>query len=132
MGYNLTATWLKGCHNDVPDALSRHPVSELSPQDMLAEVDILNQPEPSISEIRAITSTHLNPHLETLCRVAGEDTEYQKLRQFILNGFPSHCSQLPDSCKRYWLVYDHLTIDDDLIVNGCPYQTLPRNPHSTP
>jgi len=119
MGYNLTATWLKGCHNNAPDALSRHPVSEPSPQDMLAEVDIFNQPEPSISEIRAITSTHLNPHLETLRRVAREDTEYQQLRQLILNGFPSHRSQLPDSCKRYWLVRDHLTIDDDLIVNGC-------------
>ena len=120
MGYNLTAIWLKRSHSNTPDALSRHPVSEPSPQDMLAEVDILNQPEPSISEIRATTTpTQRNPHLETLQKVAKEDIEYQQLRQFILNGFPSHRSQLPDSCKRYWLVRDHLTIDDNLIVNGC-------------
>ena len=36
-----------------PDAVSRHPISAPAPQDMLAEVDILNQPEPLISEIRA-------------------------------------------------------------------------------
>ena len=120
MGYNLTAIWLKGSHNNAPDALSRHPVSKPSPQDMLAEVDILYQPESPISEIKATTTpTQPNPHLETLQKVAKEDTEYQQLRQFILNGFPSHRSQLPDSCKRYWLVRDHLTIDDDLIVNGC-------------
>ena len=120
MGYNFTAIWLKGSNNNAPDGLSRHPVSEPSPCDMLAEVDTFNQPEPSISEIRAFTtSTQTNPHLETLLKAAKEDPEYQQLRQFILDGFPSHRSQLPDSCKRYWSVRDHLTIDDNLIVYGC-------------
>ena len=86
---------------------------------MLAEVDTFNQPEPSISEIRAFTtSTQTNHHLETLLKAAKEDPEYQQLRLFILEGFPSHCSQLPDSCKRYWSVWDHLTINDNLIVYG--------------
>ena len=120
MGYNFTAIWLKGSNNNVPDASSRHPVSEPSPCDMLAEVDTFNQPEPSISEIRAFTtSTQTNPHLETLLKAAKEDPEYQQLRKFILEGFPSHRSQLSDSCKRYWSVRDHLTIDDNLIVCGC-------------
>ena len=52
-------------------------------------------------------------------RTAKEDTEYQQLCQFILNGFPDHHSQLPDSCKRYWTARDYLTIDDDLLVYGC-------------
>jgi len=87
---------------------------------MLAEVDILNQPEPSISEIRAMTTnTQSTPHLETLRKAAKDDTEYQQLKQLIINGFPPHRSQLPDSCKRYWMVHNNLTIDDDLIVNGC-------------
>ena len=120
VGYNFTAEWLKGSNNSAPDALSRNPVSDPSPHDILAELDILNQPDISISEIRATTATgHISPHLDTLRRTAKEDTEYQQLLQFILNGFPDHRSQLPDSCKRYWSARDHLTIDDDLIVHGC-------------
>jgi len=53
MGYNFTTMWLKGSTNNAPDAVSKHPISAPAPQDMLAEVDILNQPEPLISEIRA-------------------------------------------------------------------------------
>ena len=120
MGYNFTAEWLKGSNNSAPDALSRNPVFNPSPHDMLAELDIFNQPELSISEIRATTAAdHNSPHLDTLRKIAKEDTEYQQLRQLILNGFPDHRSQLPDPCKRYWAARDHLTIDGDLIVHGC-------------
>ena len=93
------------------------PASDPSPHDILAELDILNQPEISISEIRAASATgHIwTRYIET----AKEDTEYYQLRQFILNGFPDHHSQIPDSCKRYWTACDHLTIDDDLIIHGC-------------
>ena len=74
----------------------------------------------SLTEIRAITSeSSPSPHLETLRKAAQEDNEYQKLRHFILDGFPDHRSQLPDPCKCYWNVCEHLTLDDDLIVNGC-------------
>ena len=120
MGYNFTAEWLKGSNNSAPDALSRNPTSDPSPHDILAELDILNQPEISISEIRATSATgHISSHLDMLRRTAKEDAEYQQLCQFILNGFPDHRSQLPDPCKRYWIARDHLTIDDDLIVHGC-------------
>ena len=119
MGYNFTAKWLKGSNNSAPDALSRNPVSDPSPHDILAELDILNQPEISISETRATSATnHISPHLDTLSKTTKEDPEYQQLLQFILDGFPNHHSQLPDSCKRFWTACDHLTIDDDLIVHA--------------
>ena len=96
----FTAEWLTGSNNHAPDALSRNPVSDPSHHDMLAEIDVLNQPEISISEIRATTTTvYTTPRLDTLPNIAKEDTEYQQLQQFILNGFPDHHSQLPDSCK---------------------------------
>ena len=120
MGYNFTAEWLKGCNNSAPDALSRNPVSDPSYKDMLAELDFTDQPATSISEIRTTTNKgHATPHLETLRKSAEDDMEYQQLRHFILDGFPDHRSQLPDSCKRYWSARDHLTIDDDLIIHGC-------------
>ena len=63
IGYNFTAQWLKGSYNNAPDALSRNPVSDPIPYDALAELDILDQPDISISEIRASTATHHpSPH----------------------------------------------------------------------
>ena len=52
MAYNFTAVWCKGCINNAPDALSRHPVLEPSPGDALAEQDEDHSPAPSIAEIR--------------------------------------------------------------------------------
>ena len=64
MGYNFTAEWLKGCNNSAPDALSRNPVSDPSYKDMLAELDFIDQPATSISEIRTTTNKgHATPHL---------------------------------------------------------------------
>ena len=37
MAYNFTAEWVKGSLNNAPDALSRNPVSDPEPTDMLAE-----------------------------------------------------------------------------------------------
>ena len=41
------------------------------------------------------------------------------LKGFILNGFPTHHHQLPEPCRKYCNVRQHLTLDDNLIVNGC-------------
>ena len=79
MAYNFTAEWRKGSQNDAPDALSRNPVSDPQPQDMLAEHDICNQPEMSIREIRVITNDgHDSPHLQDLRWGAENDEEYQQ------------------------------------------------------
>ena len=97
------AEWVKGTKNDAPDVLSRNPVTDSSPEDSLAELDILSQPDMSITEIRTLTSTEPLPyHLDDLKTSAQEDAEYQQLRRFILQGFPHHRNQLPDACKRYW------------------------------
>ena len=120
MAYNFTAEWVKGTKNSAPDALSRNPVTDPSPEDTLAELDILSQPDLTIMEIRILTSTEPLPHrLDDLRQHAQEDTEYQQLQQFILHGFPQHRNQLPDACRRYWNIRNSLTIDDGLIVYGC-------------
>ena len=117
MAYNFMAEWLKGSKNDAPDALSRNPVSDPEPHELLAELDVDNNPDTSLAEIRSINNESLR--LQELREHSEQDPEYQELKNFILNGFPSHRSQLPENCKRYWNVREHLTLDDDLIVNGC-------------
>ena len=54
MAYTFTAQWLKGADNNAPDTLSRHPVCDPQPADILAERDIHNNPEMSLTEPRAI------------------------------------------------------------------------------
>lgn len=58
MGYNFTAEWVKGILNNVPDALSRNPVSDPQPSEMLAERDMDNKPENTLMEVRAIANEH--------------------------------------------------------------------------
>ena len=120
MAYNFTAQWLKGSKNDAPDALSRHPVSDPQTHEALAELNIHDNPDISLSEIRVISDqSNESLRLQELRTYSEQDEEYQLLRKFILNGFPKHRRQLPDSCKKYWNVHQHLTLDDGLIVYGC-------------
>ena len=57
MAYNFTAEWVKSTKNDAPDALSTNPVTDPSPDNNLAELNTLSQPDLSITEIRTLTST---------------------------------------------------------------------------
>lgn len=56
MAYAFTAEWLKGNKNNAPDALSRNPISDPQPDELLAELDIDNNPDTSFAEIRSIIS----------------------------------------------------------------------------
>ena len=72
----------------------------------------------STTEIWAITTSEspTSARLEELRQQAAQDPEYQQLLAVILNGFPDHRQQLPDSCRRFWSVREHLSVDDGLIV----------------
>ena len=115
MGYAFRAEWVKGTRNNAPDALSRSPVSDPEPDDLLAEG--LASP----AEVRALTSSgqYDSLRLTDLRYVAEQDGEYQQLKHYIEVGFPHKRNQLPAGCQRYWNVRDQLTIDDGLIVFGC-------------
>ena len=120
MAYNFTAEWCKGSKNKAPDALSCSPASDPLSTEMVAEVDAFNNQEMSIAELWAHTSDNtVNTPLNHLCKAAEQDEEYQMLKGFILNGFPTHRHQLPEPCRKYWNVRQHLKLDDNLIVNRC-------------
>ena len=120
MAYNYTAQWLKGSKNDAPDALSRHPLHDPEVTDALAELDTNDDPEMSLTEIRAVGDQHHESlRLQEIHKHAAQDEQYQLLQNFILKGFPKHCRQLPESCRIYWNVHQHLTLDDGPIVYGC-------------
>ena len=118
MGYNFTAQWTKGNNHQAPDALSWHPMKDPHNEDMIAEHDEQLNPEVTISEIQALSSTGsiLPTWLQDLHDNAAEDPAYQDLHTVILNGFPAHRHQLPETCKQFWAIKEHLSIDDGLIV----------------
>ena len=120
MEYNFMAIWCKGSTHMAPDALSRHPVKELIPEDSLAEFGEDHISAPSIAEIRMQQTTVAdNLCLTELRRQASQDEEYTLLKATILDGFPAHRGELPEACKRYWQVRHNLTVEEDLIVYGC-------------
>lgn len=80
MGYNFTAEWLKGASNSAPNALSRHPVTNPVPQDLLGESEFDNTPATSPAEVRAITATDPETlRIQNLKQIAG-GPETQALR----------------------------------------------------
>ena len=96
MAYNFTAQWVKGIMNNAPDALSRNPVSDLLPHELMVEYDPQNHPESSIAEIRAASARNLSSlRLQDLHQHAEADQEYQQIQHYIRNGFPDHRHQLP-------------------------------------
>ena len=99
MGYNFTATWVKGKMNDV---LSRSPLLDPQTQEALAEYDEGSNPAMSIHEIRTVATE--SPRVLDLCKQANGDEEYKLLRDTIFNGFPEHHSQMPEPCRPYWNV----------------------------
>ena len=116
----VTAQWIKGTLNNAPDALSRHPASNPLPHEIMAEIDAQDNPEPSIADIRAVSTDQLNNLcLQDRHQHAQDDQEYQQLQHYIINGFPEHRHQLPEQCRGYWNIHSHLALDDGLIVYGC-------------
>ena len=95
MAYNFTTEWVKGALNHAPDALSRNPVSDPQPQDMLVECDDSSSPETTIAEIRAIISEQQESvRLQDLRKHGEQDPEYQQLMHYIRNGFPEHARRM--------------------------------------
>ena len=115
MGYAFTAEWVKGAQNNAPDALSRNPVSDPKPEELLAEG--LASP----AEVRALTNSghHASLRLTDLRHIAEQDDEYQQLKHYIEVGFPQKRDQMPTKCQGYWNVRNQLTVDDGLIIFGC-------------
>ena len=110
MAYNFTTEWVKGTSNSAPDTLSRHPVEDPQPEDMLAEHDCDSDVEVSIAEIRTMSSgTQESIRLQDLRKYAQEDHCYQQLSRYISEGFPDH---------RKYVILANLSVISEPIVFG--------------
>lgn len=100
MAYSFTAEWIRGVLNSAPDALSRNPVSDPKPQEILAERDPSGNPDTTIAEIRTISSGQQESiRLRDLRDHTEQDHEYQQLQHLIQNGFPENSTKCQDGCN---------------------------------
>ena len=119
MEFNFTTEWLKETLNQVPDALSRN---NPEPHETLAEFDLNYHQAPTAAAIRVITTLPTdNLRLQNLREIAKDDRDYQTLKHYIANGFPERRKELPDSCKLYWSLCTHLSIEDDLMFMAADF-----------
>ncbi|XP_043232767.1 uncharacterized protein LOC122387025 [Amphibalanus amphitrite] len=121
--FNLLATWRQGKLHAIPDALSRAPVDDPTPEDEEAERDASHQLASVLSRLATdgaddSPSPFKDAALTEVRAAAAADPELITLTDLILNGFPEHRSQLDPRLRPYWGVRDRLAVDDGLVVCG--------------
>jgi len=124
MAFNFKTVWRKGVTNQAPDALSRNPIGIPTPEESLAE----GKDKPlTAAEIRGIHQGNCESvRLREVHRQATEDSAYQELKHYIMEGFPDHRRLLPEAIKPFWQVRQHLSIEEKLIVYACRL-VIPRS-----
>jgi len=115
--------WVLGKDNEEADALSRAPFAVAGPGDALDEddeellhVDTAHIAVCLVTEVNAVDYTKPDLRVQRpveLRRFANEDEDLRTVHLFIVNGFPSKQSDVPDKLHSYWNFRDSLTIDDD-------------------
>jgi hypothetical protein len=122
--YNFTTEWTKGKDHNIPDALSRAPIQDPTPEDAKTEEDLrsLMCARLKIAAIHLGDEEEMTPEsgtqdraLTDLATAAKEDPEYQQLIQYVATGFPSK-SSLPPELQPYFKLQDDLSVDEGLVL----------------
>ena len=119
--------WRKGKEHSIPDALSRAPIADPSPEDLEDDAITVHHIRPVLaSKAAAITSEnedavlpppHLaDPLLDDLRTAASADADYMALVHAIENGFPADRKLLPPAVRQYWSVRNDLWTDEGLAM----------------
>ena len=121
--YLFTAVWRAGKHHNIPDALSRAPVSHPTPEDEIASAEAAAHLR-SIMTVNAVVSQDgsspqdADRTLQELRAAAREDPSYARLRDCVTSGFPSHRYDLHTSLLPFWKLREDLSADGDLVLYG--------------
>ena len=121
--FTFTTRWTSGKDHCIPDALSRAPVSDPSPEDQEAEEDVehhvnaitTNASRVALDDNQDETDDHLrDPMIDRLRTVASKDDNYQTLIDNIQRGFPASIG----SVAAFWNIQNELSLDDGLVLYG--------------
>ena len=126
--------WRKGKTHSIPDALSRNPVNDPSPEDVavisgdssytrltiLRHIQSLSTQDSQDVNFLSSTSTvqPRDPLLDELRSAASSDPEYTALLDAVRKGFPCRRDRTPLSIRQYWSIREQLSADDGLVFYG--------------
>ena len=123
--YMFTAVWRAGKQLCIPDALSRAPVSQPTPDDEKMSTEVTTHLR-SIVSTTVIASTQDSPHqddddplLQEIRDAAIADPDYVRLLDHVTSGFPTNRYSLHSSLLPYWKIREHLYTDGELVLYGC-------------
>jgi hypothetical protein len=129
----FSTIWRKGRSHSIPDALSRAPVNDPSPDDEIANDDVqsfarrvvirqvssIQQATDEMEEDGIDVESHLSdPMLDELRAVAESDPDYVELMAAISTGFRTPRNQTALGVRQYWSVREELSVDDGLVLFG--------------
>ena len=131
--YQFTAEWRPGTALAIPDALSRAPASDPTPEDEEDDAELRHHVRQIVmTTVTAKTDDGIRlmpiqaDPLEKVREASRKDVEYQELRSLITSGFPGTKGELSATMRPYWSARDKLAVDDDLIVYG-PRLVIPHS-----
>ena len=124
--YNFHVEWQQGTKHCIPDALSRFPVRDPRPDDLVDEDEI--QQHVKRIQVRSaclagdddpLPESHLvDQNLQRLKEAAAADDEYQTLKRQVEKGFPQTKNKLLPELAQFWAYKDELCVEDTLILYG--------------
>jgi hypothetical protein len=130
----FTTTWRKGRHHAIPDALSRAPVNDPTPDDegtsseiqtfvrhvIVHHVNAMTRTDDDVADPdAAVELPHLpDPMLDDLRVAAASDSDYAELIAAIIDGFTVPRHQTHQSVRQFWKIREDLSVDDGLVLFG--------------
>ncbi len=127
--YNFEAIWKKGAENYIPDALSRAPCSDPTPEDSCTdEQEVVASVRLIVNSVMENTERQnlCDPFLKKIKEAAAADPEYAALLEVVKDGFPSQPEHLKNAVRNFWQVRDSLIVSDNLVLKGNQI-VVPRN-----
>ncbi|MFV0366579.1 MAG: RNase H-like domain-containing protein [Mangrovibacterium sp.] len=120
--FTFRAVWRAGKTLRIPDAFSRAPVSRPTPEDTSDSASTMAHlrsviPSAAYQE-DAAPRIEADRHLQELANAAQQDSDYVRLRDCILAGFPANRYSLHTSLLPYWKLRDSLSVDGSLVLLG--------------
>ena len=121
--YLFTAEWQAGKLLYIPDALSRAPVSDPTPEDELLCASAASSLRTVVTINSVVSSTESPPQdadrtLRELSAAAHNDQGYTRLLKCVTEGFPTNRYDLHNSLLPYWKLRDLLSSDGNLVLYG--------------
>ena len=132
--YICVTSWKKGKDHAIPDALSRFPVNQPTPEDLAVGKemqlcvqqsviravrridDYSDEDEPE--EVDAVPNPSRDLLLESLRSTAAADRDYADLVAAVTTGFIRGRDKLPAYVLQFWAMRNDLSVDDGLVLYG--------------